>query len=191
MFKLKFIKQKLYNNHSNYYCIILKERCSKIAEEFASFLDQTRKAPMEEKLNAFGDIVEKIMQIILKIPDLVDISLQDVNSKVSNIQNQLNALNGDITALKSRPVAAASPVSAAPRAPGGAPGGPPPPPPGGSRPGSPPPPPPGGSRPGSPPPPGGPGGPGGPKPARPAQPVSLRGAIMGELKSLFAKRRTN
>ena len=183
MFKLKFIKQKLYNNHSNYYCIILKERCSKIAEEFASFLDQTRKAPMEEKLNAFGDIVEKIMQIILKIPDLVDVSLQDVNSKVSNIQNQLNALNGDITALKSRPVAAAaSPVSAAPRAPGGAPGGPPPPPPpGGSRPGGAPPPPP----------PGGPGGPGGPKPARPASPVSLRGAIMGELKSLFAKRRTN
>ena len=186
MFKLKFIKQKLYNNHSNYYCIILKERCSKIAEEFASFLDQTRKAPMEEKLNAFGDIVEKIMQIILKIPDLVDISLQDVNSKVSNLQNQLNAMNGDITALKSRPVAAGAPsVSAAPRAPGGAPGGPPPPPPGGSRPGSPPPPPPGGSRPGSPPP------PGGPKPARPAQPVSLRGAIMGELKSLFAKRRSD
>lgn len=158
MFKLKFIKQKLYNIHSNYYCIILKERCSKIAEEFASFLDQTRKAPMEEKLNAFGDIVEKIMQIILKIPDLVDISLQDVNSKVSNLQNQLNAMNGDITALKSRPAAAAG-APAAPRAPGGAPGSPPP--------------------------------PGGPKPARPAQPVSLRGAIMGELKSLFAKRRTN
>ncbi len=170
MFKLKFIKQKLYNIHSNYYCIILKERCSKIAEEFASFLDQTRKAPMEEKLNAFGDIVEKIMQIILKIPDLVDISLQDVNSKVSNLQNQLNAMNGDITALKSRPAAAAG-APAAPRAPGGAPGSPPPPPPGGA--------------PGSPPP------PGGPKPARPAQPVSLRGAIMGELKSLFAKRRTN
>jgi len=174
MFKLKFIKQKLYNNHSYYYCIILKERCSKIAEEFASFLDQTRKAPMEEKLNAFGDIVEKIMQIILKIPDLVDISLQDINSKVSNIQNQVNALNGDITALKSRPAAAAAApsVSAAPRAPGGAPGAPPPPPPGGSRPGSPPP-------------------PGGPKPARPAQPVSLRGAIMGELKSLFARRKPN
>ncbi|MFW9785355.1 MAG: hypothetical protein ACFFFB_23950, partial [Candidatus Heimdallarchaeota archaeon] len=61
------------------------------AEEFASFLDSTRKAPIEEKLNAFGDIVEKIMQIVLKIPDLVDHSLQDVNSRVSNLQNQLNA----------------------------------------------------------------------------------------------------
>ena len=144
------------------------------AEEFAAFLDNTRKAPIEEKLTAFGDIVEKIMQIILKIPDLVDISLQDVNSKVSNLQNQLTAINQDISSLKSRP--GGSPAAAAPAAssaPGGSPGGPP-----GGPPRSPPPPP------GAP-----PGGPA-PKPApRPAQPVSLRGAIMGELKSLFAKRK--
>jgi hypothetical protein len=141
------------------------------AEEFASFLDQTRKAPMEEKLSAFGDIVEKIMQIVLKIPDLVDVSLNDINSKVDNLQNQLSAINQDITTLKSRP--AAGPAAAAPAtsgAPGGPPGGPtrsPPPPPGA---------PPGGPKPG-------------PAPARPASPVSLRGAIMGELKSLFSKRR--
>ena len=142
------------------------------AEEFASFLDTTRKAPMEEKLTAFGVIVEKIMQIILKIPDLVDISLQDVNSKVTNLQNQLTAINQDITTLKSRPAAVSSPLAApaAPRAPGGPPGAPPrsPPPPPGA--------PPGGPRPA-------------PAPARSASPVSLRGAIMGELKSLFAKRK--
>ncbi len=139
------------------------------AEEFASFLDQTRKAPMEEKLSAFGDIVEKIMQIVLKIPDLVDVSLNDINSKVDNLQNQLSAINQDITTLKSRP--AAGPAVAAAAAPGGPPGGPtrsPPPPPGA---------PPGGPKPG-------------PAPARPASPVSLRGAIMGELKSLFSKRRS-
>ncbi|MFW9896925.1 MAG: hypothetical protein ACFFD7_14055 [Candidatus Thorarchaeota archaeon] len=140
------------------------------AEEFASFLDSTRKAPMEEKLNAFGDIVEKIMQIVLKIPDLVDRSLQDVNSKVANLQNQLTSINRDISALKSNaglaPAAAAATVSSAP---GGPPGGPP---------RSPPPPP------GAP-----PGGPS-PGPARPTSPVSLRGAIMGELKQLFAKRKS-
>jgi hypothetical protein len=144
------------------------------AEEFASFLDQTRKAPMEEKLSAFGDIVEKIMQIVLKIPDLVDVSLQDINSKISNLQNQLSGINQDITTLKSRPAAGPAAVATAPAAvaaaPGGPPGGPtrsPPPPPGA---------PPGGPKPG-------------PAPARPASPVSLRGAIMGELKSLFSKRR--
>ena len=141
------------------------------AEEFASFLDSTRKAPMEEKLSAFGDIVEKIMQIVLKIPDLVDNSLQDINSKVTNLQNQLTAINRDISSLRSG--SAGSPAAAAPAvssAPGGPPGGPPrsPPPPPGA--------PPGGSGPA-------------PGPARPASPVSLRGAIMGELKSLFAKRK--
>ncbi len=142
------------------------------AEEFASFLDSTRKAPLEEKLNAFGDIIEKIMSIILRIPDLVDQSLGSVNEKVSNLQNQLNSLNSQITSLQSR--SGAAPGTSAPgtsaqtvRAPGGPLGGPPPPPPGGP--------------------------PGGPSPApgsnRPASPVSLRGAIMGELKQLFAKRK--
>ena len=152
------------------------------AEEFASFLDSTRKAPLEEKITAFGDIIEKIMSIVLRIPVLVVQSLGVVNDKVTALQNQLNTMNSDITTLKSRPAGPAT--AAAPRAPGGAPGGPSPPPPGGSRPGGapggPPPPPPGGSRPGGP----------APAPARPASPVSLRGAIMGELKSLFAKRKT-
>lgn len=142
------------------------------AEEFASFLDSTRKAPMEEKLNAFGEIVEKIMQIVLKIPDLVDQSLQGINSNVSNLQNQLNAVNSEISALKSRSgIAPAASAPAAASSPGGPPGGPPrsvPPPPGA--------------------PPGGP--PGGLAPVRPASPVSLRGAIMGELKELFSRRKS-
>ncbi|TKJ22465.1 MAG: hypothetical protein CEE43_06120 [Promethearchaeota archaeon Loki_b32] len=142
------------------------------AEEFATFLDNTRKAPLEEKLSAFGDIIEKIMSIVLRIPDLVDQSLGLVTEKVSNLQNQLNSLNSQITSLQSgsggTPAAAPAPTApAAARAPGGP---PPPPPPGG--------------------PPGGPRGPGpAPGPSRPASPVSLRGAIMGELKSLFAKRK--
>ncbi|TFG16684.1 MAG: hypothetical protein EU531_05670 [Promethearchaeota archaeon] len=47
---------------------------------------------------------------------------------------------------------------------------------------------PGGTPGGPPPPPGGP--PGGPGTPRPASPVSLRGAIMSELKQLFNKRKT-
>lgn len=138
------------------------------AEEFATFLDNTRKAPLEEKLSAFGDIIEKIMSIVLRIPDLVDQSLGVINEKVSNLQNQVNSLNSQISSRSgAAPAAALGPSApAAARAPG-----------------SPPPPPPGG-------PPGGPRGPGPtPGPSRPASPVSLRGAIMGELKSLFAKRK--
>ena len=126
------------------------------------------------------------MQIVLKIPELVDINLQDINSRVNDLQTQLTTVNNDITTLKSRPLAAAAAPAAAPPAaapPAAAPRGPGGPPPGG--PGGPPPGGPGG------PPPGGPGGPGGPRPApaRPAKPVSLRGAIMGELKAMFKSRR--
>ncbi len=42
------------------------------------------------------------MQIVLKIPDLVDISIQDITSKVSDLQNQLNGVNQDIAALKAK-----------------------------------------------------------------------------------------
>jgi len=137
------------------------------AEEFASFLDSTRKAPLEEKLNAFGDIIEKIMSIVLRIPDLVDQSLGSVNEKVSNLQNQINSLNNQITSFQSKsgiaPATTPGPSAPAVRAPGGPPGAPPPPPPGGP--------------------------PGAPRGPSPASPVSLRGAIMGELKQLFAKRK--
>ena len=140
------------------------------AEEFSSFLDKARKSPIEDKVNAFGDIVEKMMSMILRIPDLVDQSLLTINQKLTSLETRLNAVNNDITAIKSRS-SSSIPIVAAPSSPTSAP------PPSGA-----PPPPPGGP-PGGPPP-----GPGGPGAARPASPVSLRGAIMSELKTLFAKR---
>ena len=57
---------------------------------------------LEDKLNAFGDIIGKILQVVLKISDLVDVSIQDLTSKVSNLQSQLNRINKDITTLKAR-----------------------------------------------------------------------------------------
>jgi hypothetical protein len=151
------------------------------AEEFSSFLDKARKSPIEDKVNAFGDIVEKMMSMILRIPDLVDQSLLTINQKLTSLETRLNAVNNDITTIKSRS-SSSGPIVAAPSAPISAPppSNAPPPPPGGP-PGGPPPPP--GGPPGGPPP-----GPGGPGAARPASPVSLRGAIMSELKTLFAKR---
>ncbi|MFX1259640.1 MAG: hypothetical protein ACFFAN_17435 [Promethearchaeota archaeon] len=148
-----------------------------MAEEFASFLADAKKSPLEEKVNSFGDIVEKIMSIVLRIPDLVDNQLSGINQQISNLQSRVNAMNNDLAAIRTRGMT--TPVS-----PGGLPGGSPPPP--GGPPGGPPPPP-GGPPGGPPPPPGGP--PGGPPPGRPASPQSLRGAIMGELKQLFAKRK--
>ncbi len=180
MYELKFIKYFKYiiNRRLTRKIVINKIREIKMAEEFANFMQETRKAPLEEKLNTFGDVVEKMMIMILRIPDLVDQSLAVVGQRISTLESRINSINNDVSALRTRGTGAA-PVIASPTAPSSA---PPPPagPPGGS-PGGPPPP---GGSPDGPPPPGGPGGP------RPASPVSLRGAIMGELKSLFAKRNT-
>lgn len=150
-----------------------------MAEEFANFMQETRRAPIEEKLNAFGDIVEKMMMMILRIPDLVDQSLATLNQKISNLESRINTMNNDVAALKTRGTGA-TPMVSTPSAPVSAP------PPSSGPPGGPLPPP-GGPPGGPPPPPGGP--PGGPGPARPASPISLRGAIMGELKELFSRRK--
>ncbi|MFX1233339.1 MAG: hypothetical protein ACFFBY_02175 [Promethearchaeota archaeon] len=152
-----------------------------MAEEFANFMQETRKAPLEEKLNAFGDIVERMMSMILRIPDLLDQSLSTINQKLSTLETRVNTLNSDIAAYKSTG-SGISPIVSAPKAPNSAP--PPPGVPPSTMSGA-------GARPplgGPPPPPGGP--PGGPGPARPASPISLRGAIMSELKQLFDKRKT-
>ncbi|MBY9010803.1 MAG: hypothetical protein KGD70_00350 [Candidatus Lokiarchaeota archaeon] len=138
-----------------------------MAEEFANFMQETKKAPLEEKLNAFGDIVERMMSVILRIPDLVDQSLAGVGQRIAALESRITTMNNEVSALRTRGTGA-SPVIASPSAPASAP------PPSAGPPGGPP---------GGPPPP-----PGGPGAARPASPVSLRGAIMGELKQLFSKR---
>ena len=110
------------------------------------------------------------MSIILRIPDLVDQSLAGITQQISSLQTRMNTLTNDIGALKTGGIT--SPVG-----PSSTSGAPPPPPGPGSLPGAPPP---------------GPGGPPGgppPGPSRPSNPQSLRGAIMGELKQLFAKRK--
>jgi len=47
---------------------------------------------IEEKMNDFLDITEKMMVMILRIPDLVENSLQNIDIRINNIQNQINRL---------------------------------------------------------------------------------------------------
>ena len=152
-----------------------------MAEEFANFMQETRRAPLEEKLNAFGEIIERMMSMLLRIPDLVDQSLSTITQKISTLESQISTINNEMSTFRTSGISV-QPTVSAPSAPNSV-----PPPPGGppsSSSGVGPRPPPGGP----PPPPGGP--PGGPGQTRPASPISLRGAIMSELKQLFNKRKT-
>ena len=89
-----------------------------MAEEFANFMQETKKAPLEEKLNAFGDIVERMMSVILRIPDLVDQSLAGVGQRISTLESRITTMNNEVSALRTRG-SGSSPVIAAPSAPGG------------------------------------------------------------------------
>ena len=133
-----------------------------MAEEFSNFLDQTREAPLREKVDGLSDIIEKMMMLIMSIPENVDRLFSNINDKITNIDIKINGLEGKIANLKVSP---GTPLAANSSTPISSPGAPPPPP------GAPP-------RPGAP-----------PSPARPANPVTLRSSIMGELKELFKKRR--
>jgi hypothetical protein len=140
-----------------------------VAEDFFNVMNSYSEAPLKERVEGMGEVIEKIMAIVLKIPEMVDITIQNLVGQIGGINSRLDSMDNKIRGLESRAIGSG----------GGSAGGVPPPPP---KPGAPPPPP---GR-GPPPPPGAPGaGPGAP----PANPVSLRGSIMGELKSLFAKRR--
>ena len=129
-------------------------------------------APLKERVEGLADIIEKIMTITLRIPDLTDNSIQAVLTQIEGLSariSELETLNSRISAIEGKMANLQS--GAVVGAPAAVPGTPPPPPPGGT--GGPPPPPPGRA-----------------PAAAPANPVSLRGSIMDELKSLFSKRRT-
>ncbi len=141
-----------------------------MAEEFAGFINASREGPVRDQVAQLSEIVENIMQLILKIPDMVDGSLNQIRSQIAQVNTQVGTMAGRIQAIEGR-VAGGATI---------APGGP-----GMAGPGVPPP-----GAPGVPPPP--PGAPRPPGPAAPASdnPVSLRASIMGELKALFAKRKS-
>jgi hypothetical protein len=139
-----------------------------MADEFFSVMKGYSEAPLKERVEGLADVIEKIMIITLKIPEMMDQSIKFLSDSINGLDGRLKAMEGRIVQVESR-VAAASGANLAVPAVASSPGAAPPPPPGS------PPPPPGRAPP--------------PKSGPPAGPVSLRGSIMDELKSLFSKRK--
>ncbi|MCK4796418.1 MAG: hypothetical protein KAT05_03500, partial [Spirochaetes bacterium] len=65
-----------------------------MAEEFSNFLDQTREAPLREKVDGLSDIIEKMMMLIMSIPDNVDRLFSNITDKITNIDMKINGLEG-------------------------------------------------------------------------------------------------
>jgi len=133
-----------------------------MADEFSRVMKGYSEAPLKERVEGLADVIEKIMAIVLKIPEMTDNSIGILNSRIVSLESRLSSIESKLSDMTSKGVVI----------PGMAPSGSPPPPPPPGKPGAPPPPP-------------------GKAPAQAAaNPMSLRGSIMDELKSLFSKRKS-
>ncbi len=94
-----------------------------MADEFNAVLDLMREAPIREQVEGLSVVIEKMMMLIMSIPDRVD-------TMVAELQSQITNLNSKISGLESRIASGATvtPGAPAPSPRGGMPGAPPPPP---------------------------------------------------------------
>ena len=95
-----------------------------MADEFNSVLNSMREAPIREQVEGLSIVIEKMMMLIMSIPDQVD-------TMVAGLQAQIGGLQTKISGLESRIASGATVapgVGAAPGPGGAAPGAPPPPP---------------------------------------------------------------
>jgi hypothetical protein len=94
-----------------------------MADEFNAVLNSMREAPIRDQIEGLSEVIEKMMILIMSIPERVDAMVSDLN-------NQINGLNSKITNLESRIASGGTvaPAASAPISGGAGPGAPPPPP---------------------------------------------------------------
>lgn len=61
-----------------------------------------KRAELEEKVKNFGDVVEKVMSIVLKIPDLVDQSVNNIYTRLEAVDNQITGLENEIKNVQNK-----------------------------------------------------------------------------------------
>ena len=79
-----------------------------MAEEFADILDNIRRKPMEERIQALGNIVEKLIQTILNISNNTEIILNSFRKEIDTLEEQIKIMRVsqtqiDIKQLKLKP----------------------------------------------------------------------------------------
>lgn len=71
-----------------------------MAEDFYKFIEKARKQPLEEKLKQFGQIIEKIMHLTLRIPALFDVNMIDINERIDTIETELHLIDERVLELE-------------------------------------------------------------------------------------------
>jgi hypothetical protein len=95
-----------------------------MSDEFNAVLNSMREAPIREQVEGLSDVIEKMMMLIMSIPDQVDTMVNGLQSQISGLQSKISGLESRIAAGGT----AAPGVGAVPSPGGAVPGAPPPPP---------------------------------------------------------------
>jgi len=79
-----------------------------MAEEFVDILDDIKRKPMEKRIQALGDIVEKLIQTILNVSNNTEIMLNSFRKEIDTLEQQIKVMrvsqtNIDIKQLKLKP----------------------------------------------------------------------------------------
>jgi hypothetical protein len=61
-----------------------------------SFIGKNRKMPIKEKVKALYELVEKMMNLIVLLPDLVDKPILVINNRLINIEAKINRLESNL-----------------------------------------------------------------------------------------------
>ena len=56
-----------------------------MAEEFFKMMNANSEAPLKERVEGLADVIEKIMQIVLKIPEMTDVHIQVITNQMTPI----------------------------------------------------------------------------------------------------------
>ena len=87
-----------------------------MAEEFSNFLDQTREAPIREKVDGLSEIIEKMMILIMSIPESVDKLISNLNDRINAMDSRIASLDGKIANIKVAGPGTPNMVAASPNA---------------------------------------------------------------------------
>lgn len=94
-----------------------------MADEFNAVLDSMREAPLREQVSGLSEVIEKMMMLIMSIPDQVDAMVAGLQSQIGGLQSKISGLESQIAAGGT-----IAPGTGAPKPGVGMPGAPPPPP---------------------------------------------------------------
>jgi len=80
-----------------------------MADEFNAVLDSMREAPLREQVEGLSEVIEKMMIVIMSIPERVDTIIANLTSQINGLQMKVSNLESRIASgATGTPIASSS-----------------------------------------------------------------------------------